>query len=136
MLHYVKQIEIIKNEVKQQLKRIGKDQLSPILPILGAVLDRRYRNNLEVTISNRRYLLETEIARDREIIQNNDVASHVPRMYDKVIDIYTFHLMEEPTNLIRNTIRDFAKERNYSYYDIKGHHGWLRTLIIRIATTG
>ena len=136
MLPYEKQLEYKQNEVAQHLKRIGKVQLPPMAPILGAVPDRRYRNKLEFTFSNRRYLLDTEIARDREIVQENAVGFHVPRIFDKVIDIYTCHLMEEPTNLIRNTIRDFARERNYSYYDIKGHHGWLRTLIIRVATTG
>src|SRR5687768_2924001 len=136
MLPYGKQLEYKQNEVAQHLKRIGKVQLPPMAPILGAVPDRRYRNKLEFTFSNRRYLLDKEIARDGEIIQENAVGFHVPRIFDKVIDIYTCHLMEEPTNLIRNTIRDFAKERNYSYYDIKGHHGWLRTLIIRVATTG
>ena len=136
MLPYEKQLEYKQNEVAQHLKRIGKVQLPPMSPILGAVPDRRYRNKLEFTFSNRRYLLDSEIARDREIIQENAVGFHVPRIFDKVIDIYTCHLMEEPTNLIRNTIRDFARERNYSYYDIKGHHGWLRTLIIRVATTG
>jgi 23S rRNA (uracil1939-C5)-methyltransferase len=100
------------------------------------VPDRRYRNKLEFTFSNKRYLLDGEIERDGFIAQENAVGFHVPRIFDKVIDIYTCHLMEEPTNLIRNTIRDFAKEKGYSYYDIKEHHGWLRTLIIRIATTG
>jgi 23S rRNA (uracil1939-C5)-methyltransferase len=136
MLPYEKQLEYKHNEVTQHLKRIGKVNLPPILPILGATPDRRYRNKLEFTFSNRRYLTDAEISRDKVILQENAVGFHVPRIFDKVIDIYTCHLMAEPTNLIRNTIRDFSKERGYSYYDIKEHHGWLRTLIIRVATTG
>ena len=136
MLPYDKQLEYKQNEVAQHLKRIGKIELPEIAPIAGASADRLYRNKLEFTFSNRRYLLDKEIDQEKTITQENAVGFHVPRVFDKVIDIYTCHLMAEPTNLIRNTIRDFSKERGYTFYDIREHHGWLRTLIIRVCTTG
>lgn len=136
MLPYPKQLSYKHNEVVQHLRRIGKIELPAINPILGAAEDRRYRNKLEFTFSNRRYLSDAEIRENGVIPQENAVGFHVPRVFDKVIDIYTCHLMEEPTNLIRNTIRDFAHQQGYSFYDIKEHTGWLRTLILRICTTG
>jgi 23S rRNA (uracil1939-C5)-methyltransferase len=136
MLPYEKQLAYKQNEITQHLRRIGKIPLPAIAPILGAYPDRRYRNKLEFTFSNRRYLSDEEINSASIIPQENALGFHVPRIFDKVIDIYTCHLMEEPTNLIKNTIRDFSKEQGYSYYDIKEHTGWLRTLILRICTTG
>ena len=138
MLPYEKQLQYKQNEVVQNLKRIGKVQLPPIQPIIGCTETARYRNKLEFTFSNRRYLLPDEIAaaKDTTIDQENALGFHVPRLFDKVIDINTCHLMAEPVNAIKNTIRAYAKENNLTFYDIRFHHGWLRTLIVRVATTG
>lgn len=138
MLPYEKQLQYKQNEVVQNLKRIGKVPLPPIQPIIGCTETARYRNKLEFTFSNRRYLLPDEIAaaKDTTIDQENALGFHVPRLFDKVIDINTCHLMAEPVNAIKNTIRAYAKENNLTFYDIRFHHGWLRTLIVRVATTG
>jgi 23S rRNA (uracil1939-C5)-methyltransferase len=137
MLPYEKQLQYKQNEVEQNLRRIGKVHLPEIQPILGCSETARYRNKLEFTFSNRRYLLPEEIAAtDAVIDQENALGFHVPRLFDKVIDITTCHLMQEPVNAIKNTIRGYARTHNYSFYDIRFHQGWLRTLIIRIATTG
>jgi 23S rRNA (uracil1939-C5)-methyltransferase len=136
MLPYQKQLQYKENEVAQNLRRLGRIELPPLMPILGCDADRRYRNKLEFTFSNRRYLLPGEISEGQEIPQSSALGFHVPRLFDKVIDINTCHLMDEPTNLIRNTIRQFALQQGYPFYDIRNHTGWLRTLILRICTTG
>lgn len=136
MLPYEKQLYYKQNEVAQNLRRLGKIELPETLPIIGCNTIARYRNKLEFTFSNRRYLLPSEMDSADAITQHNGLGFHVPRLFDKVIDINTCHLMAEPTNAIRNTIRSFALENNYPFYDIRNHSGWLRTLVLRICTTG
>lgn len=136
MLPYEKQLQYKQQEVEQHLKRIGKVTLPPMEPILGCTETRFYRNKLEFTCSNRRYLLPEEIKGDHAIDPENAIGFHVPRLFDKVIDINTCHLMHEPANLVRNTIRDYALAQGLTYYDIREHHGFLRTVIVRVLTTG
>lgn len=136
MLPYEKQLEYKQNEVEQNLRRIGKVILPSINPILGASPTRRYRNKLDFTFSNRRYLLPHEISSDGFIQPENSLGFHVPRIFDKVIDINTCHLMAEPANTIKNIIRAFANQQGYTFYDVKTHQGWLRNLILRICNTG
>ncbi|MFT3932385.1 MAG: 23S rRNA (uracil(1939)-C(5))-methyltransferase RlmD [Chitinophagaceae bacterium] len=135
MLPYKKQLQYKENEVLQNLRRLGKIELPEIMPILGCDTIARYRNKLEFTFSNRRFLLPSEMDSPESGAQQNALGYHVPRLFDKVIDINTCHLMEEPTNAIKNTIRQYALENDLSFYDIRNHTGWLRTLIIRVCTT-
>ncbi|PVD51586.1 23S rRNA (uracil(1939)-C(5))-methyltransferase RlmD [Terrimonas sp.] len=140
MLPYSRQLEYKQNEAVQNLKRLGRITLPEISPILGCNSNTRYRNKLEFTFSNKRYKTWEELrVMDASGEKKEDVPAlgfHVPRLFDKVIDIHTCHLMDEPSNLIKNTIRTFAIERGYAFYDIKNHTGWLRTLVIRVCTTG
>ncbi|MEO6314904.1 MAG: 23S rRNA (uracil(1939)-C(5))-methyltransferase RlmD [Chitinophagaceae bacterium] len=136
MLPYEKQLQYKQNEVEQNLRRLGKITLPEIMPIIGCDSIARYRNKLEFTFSNRRYLLSAEMGAAPGSLQNNGLGFHVPRLFDKVIDINTCHLMNEPTNAIKNTIRQFALENDYAFYDIRNHTGWLRTLVLRICGTG
>ena len=136
MLPYEKQLQYKQHEVEQNLRRIGKVALPEIATIAGCDNTARYRNKLEFTFSNRRYLLPHEIEGKDVIAQESALGFHVPRLFDKVIDINTCHLMAEPTNAIKNTIRSFAMEQGFTFYDIREHKGWLRTLIIRVCTTG
>jgi 23S rRNA (uracil1939-C5)-methyltransferase len=136
MLPYEKQLQYKQNEVAQNLRRLGKIELPEITAIIGCDTHAYYRNKLEFTFSNRRYLLSSEMETAAAIVQHNGLGFHVPRLFDKVIDINTCHLMTEPTNAIKNTIRRFALENNYPFYDIRNHSGWLRTLVLRICTTG
>lgn len=136
MLPYEKQLQYKQQEVEQHLRRIGKVALPPIEPILGCSETRYYRNKLEFTASNRRYLLPGEISSEKEFQPENAIGFHVPRLFDKVIDIYSCHLMHEPANIIRNTIRDFALANGLSFYDIREHQGFLRTVVVRVLTTG
>ena len=135
MLPYQKQLEYKQQEVEQNLKRIGKTALPEILPIIGGDDSVHYRNKLEFTFSNKRYLLPGEME-SGEIIQEDALGFHVPRIFDKVIDIETCYLMDDVNNRIRNTIRSFALENDFTFYNIRQHTGWLRNIIIRLCTPG
>lgn len=136
MLPYEKQLVYKQQEVAQNFRRIGKVDMPEMLPIVGADETQHYRNKLEFTFSNKRYLTEAEIKKDDVVPQENALGFHVPRIFDKIIDIKECFLMDEVNNTIRNSVRDFAKENDYTFYDIKQHTGWLRNIIIRYCTTG
>ncbi|MBA3675112.1 MAG: 23S rRNA (uracil(1939)-C(5))-methyltransferase RlmD [Chitinophagaceae bacterium] len=136
MLPYQKQLEYKQQEAEQILKRIGKVDLPQILPIIASDDTIYYRNKLEFTFSNKRYLTSKEINKAEPIPQENALGYHAPGIFDKIIDIKECWLMDEINNLIRNSIRVYAVENNLSYYDIKEHKGFLRNIIIRYCTTG
>ena len=136
MLPYERQLAYKEKQVEESLRRIGKVVLPPIMPIIGAEQDKFYRNKLEYTFSNRRFLLDSEL-KDLSISAEENVAGfHAKGIFDKVIDIKTCYLQEEPTNEIRLAVREFARSNDYSFYDIKNHQGFLRTMQLRICTTG
>jgi 23S rRNA (uracil1939-C5)-methyltransferase len=136
MLPYEKQLQYKQQEAQQNLARIGKVTLPPIMPIVGADDTRYYRNKLEFTFSNKRYLTESEIGTGDSIAQQDAFGFHVPGLFDKVLDITECYLMDEVNNVLRNSIRDFAKKEAFTFYDIRQHTGWLRNLIVRYTTTG
>ena len=151
MLPYGKQLEYKEKEVGENLARLGKVGLPGIRPIIGAEVTRYYRNKLEFTFSSRRYLTEEELHAWRASGGSGGPAAaeggapmapepalgfHVPKLFDKVIDLRECHLQAEPSELIRKTVRDFALQQGYSFYDIRQHTGWLRNLVIRVCTTG
>ncbi len=149
MLPYEKQLEYKQREVEQNLKRIGRIELPAMLPIIGSAQTKYYRNKLEYTFSNKRYLTREELLlRDEQRAKATEeelaaapafegaLGFHVPRIFDKVIDIDTCYLQQEPNNAIRNFVRAFAKQQGFTFYDIRAHEGWLRTMIFRMTTTG
>ena len=136
MLPYEKQLQFKQQEAEQNLKRIGKIDIPEILPIIGSAKTTAYRNKLEFTFSNKRYLTNEEIGSETAITQQNALGYHAPRIFDKVIDITECHLLDNVNNTIRNTVRDFAAVNNLAFYDIREHTGWLRNIIIRFTTTG
>jgi 23S rRNA (uracil1939-C5)-methyltransferase len=136
MLPYQKQLEYKEQEARDAFKRIGKLSDVPVLPILGSEDTIHYRNKLEFTFSNKKYLPAEELkALGEDEWPGGALGYHVPKLYDKIIDIYECWLMDDVNNRIRNSLRDFAKENDYSYYDIKEHKGWLRNIIVRYCTT-
>ncbi len=136
MLPYEKQLQFKQQEAQQNLKRIGKTDLPPIMPIIGSADTIHYRNKLEFTFSNKRYLTNEEINDQASVAQQDSLGYHAPRIFDKVINITECYLLDDVNNRIRNTIRDFAKAKGFLFYDIKEHTGWLRNIIIRYCTTG
>lgn len=135
MLPYKKQLAYKKQEAEQNIKRIGKTDAA-VLEIIGADETVHYRNKLEFTFSNKRYLTHKEIQEEGPVPLQNALGFHAPRIFDKIIDISTCYLMGEVNNNIRNSVRQFAEANNYSFYDIREHTGWLRNIIIRNCTTG
>ena len=136
MLPYTLQLQYKQQQVEDVLRRIGKVALPAITPILGAPETRRYRNKLEYTFSNRRFLLPSEL-NDPEVTPAQDVAGfHARGLFDKVVDIDMCHLQAEPTNRLRKVVRDYGLQHDLPFYDIKEHRGWLRNLQLRICTTG
>jgi 23S rRNA (uracil1939-C5)-methyltransferase len=136
MLPYPLQLQYKQQQVEEVLRRIGKVTLPTVNPILGAPETTHYRNKIEYTFSNRRFLLPEEL-KDPSVSQQQDVAGfHARGLFDKVVDIGTCFLQEEPTNRLRHLVRDFGIQHQLPFYDIKEHRGWLRNLQVRICTTG
>jgi 23S rRNA (uracil1939-C5)-methyltransferase len=135
-LPYSEQLKYKQKQVQDSLERIGKINLPEITPILGAPRDTFYRNKLEFTFSNKRWLTEEEISSDREFPQMNAVGFHIPGMFDKVLDIDKCWLMDDLSNQIRNSIREFCLENGYSFFDLRNQQGLMRTLMIRNSSIG
>lgn len=136
MLPYELQIKHKQQQVEDNLTRIGKVELPEISPIMGAPATTFYRNKLEFTFSNKRWLTETEIESDKEFTQMNALGFHIPKMFDKVLDINKCWLQTESSNDIRNSIREFCLQHNFSFFDLRNQVGLMRTLIIRTTSTG
>jgi 23S rRNA (uracil1939-C5)-methyltransferase len=136
MLPYEDQLVYKQKQVHDQLERIGKIPFPEPLPIAGAAATRAYRNKLEYTFSNKRYLLAEELV-NKEINPIQDVAGfHVRGIFDKIIDIDLCYLQAEPTNLIRKAVKSWGVEKGMPFYDIKMQQGWFRNMQVRICSTG
>lgn len=135
-LPYEKQLFYKQKQVEDQLKRIGKIDLPPISPIMGSESDTFYRNKLEFTFSNKRWLTPEEIESGNEITRPDALGFHVPGMFDKVINIEKCWLQPSPSNEIRNFIFRYATEKRLSFFDLRQQEGLLRTLIIRTSLYG
>ncbi|MBU3676322.1 MAG: 23S rRNA (uracil(1939)-C(5))-methyltransferase RlmD [Chitinophagaceae bacterium] len=136
MLPYDKQIAYKEEQVKDQLRRIGHVQVAEHRSILGCSETHLYRNKLEFTFSNKRFLSGAELNNPDVSPNHPSLGFHAPGLFDKVIPIEVCHLQAEPTNAIRNFVRNYALAREYSFYDHRAHTGFLRNLMIRVATTG
>ena len=135
-MDYNQQLFYKQNEVKNHLQRIGKIELPEFEPILGSKNQFFYRNKMEFGFSNARWLTENEINSDNELQNRNALGFHIPKMWDKILDITKCHLQEDPSNAIRNEIRQFANENNLTFFNPRNHEGFLRTLMIRTSSTG
>lgn len=135
-LNYSDQLHYKQKQVEDQFKRIGKLEFSTISPILGSAKTDYYRNKLEFTFSNSRWLTNEEIANNQGIEDRDALGFHVPGLFDKVIPIEHCWLQPEPSNSIRNFVFRFARENNLTFFDIRNQQGFLRTLIIRTSSTG
>jgi 23S rRNA (uracil1939-C5)-methyltransferase len=135
-MRYDQQLFYKNNEVYNNLKRIGKVELPEFEPILGSEKQFFYRNKMEFGFSDTRWLTEAEIQSGQDFSSNNALGFHIPRMWDKILDIQKCHLQEDPSNAIRNSIKDFANENNLTFFNARNHTGLLRTLMIRTSSTG
>ena len=136
ILPYEKQLFYKQKQVQDQLSRIGKMEMPEMLPIMGSEKNTFYRNKMEFTFSNKRWLSFEEIESEEEIKDPNALGFHVPGLFDKVVNIDKCWLQDDPSNQIRNFIYNYALNEKLSFFDIREQKGFLRTLIIRTTSTG
>lgn len=132
---YAAQLKFKQKSVADALTRLAKIDVAGMLPIVPSPADKYYRNKLEYTFSNKRWLYDGE-NRDNEQLNMNALGFHIPGRFDKILDVQHCWLQAEPSNSLRNTIREFVIEQGYSFYDLKAHTGALRNLVVRTSSTG
>ncbi|MBQ1673821.1 MAG: 23S rRNA (uracil(1939)-C(5))-methyltransferase RlmD [Bacteroidales bacterium] len=135
-LPYPMQIAFKQQQVVDQLTRIGHLQLPDVSPILGSEKTDHYRNKLEYTFSNRRWLLPGEDWSTMDEVDRLGLGFHVSGFFDKVLDIRECHLQREPSNAIRLFIKQFAIDHGLRFYDLRENRGFLRTMVVRTTSTG
>jgi len=136
ILPYQEQLRYKQQQVIDHLTRIGKVELPEISPIVGSAKTEFYRNKLEFTFSNKRWMTDEEIRSGQTFENRNALGFHIPGMFDKVLDINNCWLQEPVSNRIRNEIKSFALKHNFSFFDLRNRGGLLRNMIIRTSTTG
>jgi len=135
-LKYEEQLKYKQKQVEDQLIRLGKITIPVFFPILGSNQTINYRNKLEFTFSNKRWLTEDEVASEITVENRNTLGFHIPGLFDKVLLVNKCWLQPEPSNAIRNFLFNYAEQHGYQFFDIKRQVGFLRTLIIRTSSTG
>lgn len=134
-MQYEKQLEFKQKSVVDNLERIGHLKLPEISDILGSEDIYFYRNKMEFSFSNNRWLTQEEIHSNLDIKQKNALGFHIPGMWDKILNLNTCHLQQAPSNAIRNAIKLFAIENDLDFFDVREQSGLLRTLMIRTTLT-
>lgn len=135
-MEYSHQLKYKEQQVIDQFTRIGHLEVNDWLPILPSEKTRLYRNKLEFTFSNKKWLTIEQIQSDEKIEDRNGLGFHIPGAFDKVVDLNECHLQDEPSNSIRAFVREFTRDNDYSYFDLRVQEGLLRNLIIRSSTLG
>ncbi len=133
---YEHQLHFKQREVENNLKRIGHLELPETTPILGSKKQYFYRNKMEFSFSNSRWLTQDEINSETEIENRNALGFHIPGMWDKILDIKKCHLQQDPSNAIRLETKNFAQENGLSFFNPRKQEGLLRTLMIRTTSIG
>jgi 23S rRNA (uracil1939-C5)-methyltransferase len=128
---YFKQKEVVNN-----LTRIGHIELPEVTPILGSKQQYFYRNKMEFSFSDSRWLTQNEIQSDKDLGDKNALGFHIPGMWDKILDIDKCHLQEDPSNAIRNAVKQFAVANSLEFFNTRNQKGFLRTMMIRTSSTG
>lgn len=136
MLPYEKQLYYKQKQVSDQLARIGRVADVPINNILGADNTIQYRNKLEYTFCDRRWFDSSDANVDKESRDAEGLGFHVQGMFDRVIDIDKCWLQREPSNEVRNELRNFTRRDGYDYYNCRSHEGMMRNLMVRTSTVG
>ena len=135
ILPYEEQLRYKQQQIVDNLTRIGKIDLPEISPILGSKHIYEYRNKLEFTCADRKWLTSNELEelkiKNEELKMEPGLGFHIPGAFDKVLDIEECHLMPEINNRIRNSVREYAREHGLTFYNEHTHEGLLRTLIMR-----
>lgn len=135
-MKYEKQLFYKEQEVRDHLQRIAKLDSQEFIPILGSEQQFWYRNKMEFSFSNQRWITDDEIKENHEIDNRNALGFHIPGMWSKILDIKKCWLQIAPSNQIRNALKKFADEQELSFFDPVEQSGLLRTLMIRTTTIG
>lgn len=133
---YEHQLFYKEKEVTNNLTRIGHIELPEVTPILGSKAQYFYRNKMEFSFSDSRWLTIEEVQSDEDLGDRNALGFHIPGMWDKILDIKTCHLQADPSNAIRNAVKEFAVKNELEFFNTRNQTGLLRTMMIRTATTG
>ena len=133
-MKYDAQLIFKQKEVTENLKRIGKLDLPELKPILAVENPYWYRNKMEFSFSNQRWLTKEEVDSGIEI-NRNALGFHKPGMWDKIVDVDKCHLQADPSNAIRNFVRSYANKNELTFFDPKNQVGFLRSLMIRTTST-
>lgn len=135
-LSYQTQLEFKQKYVFDAFTRIGKLDFPELLPIMGNKEDYYYRNKLEFSFSNKKWLTKEQMESGETFENKNALGFHIPGMFDKILNINTCHLQAEPSNSIRNEVKEYAFKNKLSFFDIRNRSGFLRTLLIRTTSIG
>ncbi|GAA4883171.1 23S rRNA (uracil(1939)-C(5))-methyltransferase RlmD [Flaviramulus aquimarinus] len=133
---YEHQLFYKQKEVTNNLIRIGQIELPEITPILGSENQYFYRNKMEFSFSDSRWLTLEEIQSDEDLEDRNALGFHIPGMWDKILDLNKCHLQADPSNAIRNAVKQFAVENELEFFNTRNQTGLLRTMMIRTSSTG
>lgn len=135
-MSYENQLFYKQKEIVNNLTRIGHLELPEVLPILSASEQYFYRNKMEFSFSDSRWLTQEEIQSDRDLGDRNALGFHIPGMWDKILDVKKCYLQADPSNAIRNFVKDFAIKNELEFFNTRNQHGLLRTLMIRNTSIG
>tara|TARA_R110002153_G_scaffold25608_2_gene81158 strand:- start:2595 stop:4007 length:1413 start_codon:yes stop_codon:yes gene_type:complete len=133
---YEHQLFYKQKEVENNLRRIGHLDLPELTPILGSKEQYFYRNKMEFSFSDSRWLTLDEIQSDNQIEDKNALGFHIPGMWDKILDIKKCHLQKDPSNAIRLETKKFAVKNGLTFFNPRNQYGMLRTLMIRTSSNG
>jgi len=133
---YEHQLFYKEKEVINNLTRIGHIELPEVTPILGSAKQYFYRNKMEFSFSDSRWLTYEEINSGRDLGDKNALGFHIPGMWDKILDVKKCHLQADPSNAIRNAVKQFAIENELEFFNTRNQEGLLRTLMIRTSSIG
>lgn len=136
ILPYEEQLKHKQSQVENDLKRIGKIELPEIMPIMGSEKIQFYRNKLEYTFSNKKWLTLEQINSGETFEFMDGVGFHIPGMFDKVLDINKCWLQDDVSNQIRNFIREYCHSKGLTFFNLRNRGGLMRTLIVRTSSTG
>lgn len=132
---YEHQLFYKQKEVTNNLTRIGHLDLPEVTPILGSAEQYFYRNKMEFSFSDSRWLTLEEVQSDQDLGDRNALGFHIPGMWDKILDIKKCHLQADPSNAIRNAVRDFSIKNDLEFFNTRNQTGLLRTMMIRTSST-
>ena len=135
-MSYEKQLEFKQEEVYNNIKRIGGIENFETVPILGSEEQYFYRNKMEFSFSNSRWLTQYEISSEENFGNRDALGFHIPGMWSKILDLKECYLQEEPSNSIRLAVKKYAVENGLDFFDVRNHDGFLRTLMMRQNSKG